>query len=193
MQWRRGRRSWAGLRSRPRWRRDQDLRRWRPVAERLMRPNRVEQPSDGTPTGPSNASFFIHGILGGRQVHIDEVIDKHGAAVFRCSVSGQASDRWLEVPAWMFDRVPSASWRITDCSERRLCRAGHPGETAPRHGHPIAIAGDGRSIGLSRESGRCPCRASPRHTGSICSRSGTMPTRCRRRTGKRCRPRRADQ
>lgn len=32
----------------------------------------------------------------GRLVHIHEVIDKHGAGVFRSAVSGQASDRWLE-------------------------------------------------------------------------------------------------
>lgn len=32
----------------------------------------------------------------GRQVHIHEVIEKGDAAVFRCSVSGQASDRWLQ-------------------------------------------------------------------------------------------------
>lgn len=48
----------------------------------------------------------------GRQVHIHEVIEKGDAAVFRCSVSGQASDRWLEVPGWMFDRILSASWGI---------------------------------------------------------------------------------
>lgn len=33
-------------------------------------------------------------------------------AVFRCTLSGQ-SLRWLEIPAWMFDRVVSSNWRIT--------------------------------------------------------------------------------
>ena len=32
----------------------------------------------------------------GQQVHIHEVIDKNDSAVFRCSLSGQLSDRWLE-------------------------------------------------------------------------------------------------
>ncbi len=49
----------------------------------------------------------------GHQVHIHKVIDKNDATVFRCSLSGRASDRWLEVPAWMFDRVSSARWQIT--------------------------------------------------------------------------------
>jgi hypothetical protein len=40
------------------------------------------------------------------------VIEKGDAAIFRCSLSGRATDRWLEVPAWMFDRVVSANWRI---------------------------------------------------------------------------------
>tara|TARA_R110002167_G_scaffold38412_17_gene119658 strand:- start:952 stop:1638 length:687 start_codon:yes stop_codon:yes gene_type:complete len=48
----------------------------------------------------------------GRQVHIHEVIEKGNVTVFRCSLSGHASDRWLEVPAWMFDRTADASWRI---------------------------------------------------------------------------------
>src|SRR3977135_2319451 len=45
-------------------------------------------------------------------VHIHEVIEKSGREVFRCSRSGRASDRWLEVPAWMFDRAGSAAWRV---------------------------------------------------------------------------------
>jgi hypothetical protein len=45
-------------------------------------------------------------------VHIHEVIEKASGKVFRCSLSGVASDRWLEVPAWMFDRAASATWRV---------------------------------------------------------------------------------
>ncbi|MER9651748.1 hypothetical protein [Mesorhizobium sp. M0199] len=42
----------------------------------------------------------------------DRQIDKKDAAVFRCTLSGQSLHRWLEIPAWMFDRVVSANWRI---------------------------------------------------------------------------------
>jgi hypothetical protein len=45
-------------------------------------------------------------------VHIHEVVEKAGREVFRCSLSGQASGRWLEIPAWMFDRAACAAWRV---------------------------------------------------------------------------------
>src|SRR5258708_9666311 len=45
-------------------------------------------------------------------VHIHEVVGKAGGEVFRCSLSGQASGRWLEIPAWMFDRAARAAWRV---------------------------------------------------------------------------------
>src|SRR5918996_2280186 len=41
----------------------------------------------------------------GRSVHVHEVIEKAGWTAFRCSLTGVASDRLLEVPVWMFDRV----------------------------------------------------------------------------------------
>ena len=36
---------------------------------------------------------------------IHEAIEKADGAVFRCTLSGSEADRWLEVPAWMFDRA----------------------------------------------------------------------------------------
>ena len=36
---------------------------------------------------------------------IHETVDKADGVVFRCTLSGSAADRWLEVPAWMFDRA----------------------------------------------------------------------------------------
>jgi hypothetical protein len=44
----------------------------------------------------------------GRSVAIHEVIVKGGREVFRCSVEGHPSGRWLELPAWMFDRAACA-------------------------------------------------------------------------------------
>jgi hypothetical protein len=39
------------------------------------------------------------------RVAIHEAVDKSDGVVFRCTLSGPAADRWLEVPAWMFDRA----------------------------------------------------------------------------------------
>jgi hypothetical protein len=39
------------------------------------------------------------------QVAIHEAIEKADGVVFRCTLSGSDADRWLEVPAWMFERA----------------------------------------------------------------------------------------
>jgi hypothetical protein len=52
------------------------------------------------------------------RVAIHEAIDKADGVVFRCSLSGSGADRWLEVPAWMFDRARcrfAAADRIAFC------------------------------------------------------------------------------
>ena len=41
----------------------------------------------------------------GRRVCIHGTVDKDGYVVFRCTLDGSQTDRWLEVPAWMFDRT----------------------------------------------------------------------------------------
>ena len=41
----------------------------------------------------------------GMRVAIHEVVDKADDVIFRCTLNGSAADRWLEVPAWMFDRT----------------------------------------------------------------------------------------
>jgi hypothetical protein len=41
----------------------------------------------------------------GMWVAIHEAIDKADGVVFRCTLSGSAAERWLEVPAWMFERA----------------------------------------------------------------------------------------
>ena len=41
----------------------------------------------------------------GRRVCIHGAVDKAGYVVFRCTLDGSQADRWLEVPAWMFDRT----------------------------------------------------------------------------------------
>jgi hypothetical protein len=41
----------------------------------------------------------------GMTVHIHQVVEKRLIGTLRCSVDGAASGRWLELPAWMFDRA----------------------------------------------------------------------------------------
>lgn len=41
----------------------------------------------------------------GRRVCVHGAVDKADDVVFRCTLDGSRSDRWLEVPAWMFDRT----------------------------------------------------------------------------------------
>ncbi|MBV8901077.1 MAG: hypothetical protein JOY92_13300 [Verrucomicrobia bacterium] len=41
----------------------------------------------------------------GMRVAIHETIAKSDGVAFRCTLSGSASDRWLGVPAWMFERA----------------------------------------------------------------------------------------
>lgn len=46
---------------------------------------------------------------------LHEAIDKVDGVVFRCIPSGDHADRWLEIPAWMFDRAacPDPSRLVT--------------------------------------------------------------------------------
>src|ERR1700704_6820933 len=41
----------------------------------------------------------------GRRVCVHQTVDKADDVVFRCTLDGSQADRWLEVPAWMFDRM----------------------------------------------------------------------------------------
>ncbi|MGY3079213.1 hypothetical protein ACVWZZ_005621 [Bradyrhizobium sp. LM6.10] len=41
----------------------------------------------------------------GCRVCVHGAVDKAGDVAFRCTLDGSQADRWLEVPAWMFDRT----------------------------------------------------------------------------------------
>jgi hypothetical protein len=41
----------------------------------------------------------------GLPVFVHQAIAKPGHIVFRCTLSGSDASRWLEIPAWMFDRA----------------------------------------------------------------------------------------
>jgi Transposase len=48
-------------------------------------------------------------------VRVHETIEKVGGTVLRCSRDGQARERWLELPVWMFDRSAClAMWIARD-------------------------------------------------------------------------------
>jgi hypothetical protein len=85
----------------------------------------------------------------GRLVHVHEVIDRTGGEVCRCSLSCFTSDRWLEVPAWMFDQAARATWRMSAgphvdmaalCLLATLLRKAAPASTAVSRS-PVSVGG----------------------------------------------------
>src|SRR5947209_11936795 len=50
----------------------------------------------------------------GLRFGVHAAIERSSGTVFRCSLSGSDADRWLEVPAWMFDRSACAKVRVAD-------------------------------------------------------------------------------
>ena len=44
--------------------------------------------------------------------HIHEAIERPGGVVFRCDLTASDANRWLEIPAWMFDRSACAKMRL---------------------------------------------------------------------------------
>ncbi len=48
----------------------------------------------------------------GLWVGVHEAIEKSDAIIFRCNLSGSDAVRWLEIPAWMFDRSACARVRV---------------------------------------------------------------------------------
>src|ERR1700758_719765 len=48
----------------------------------------------------------------GLQVAIHAAIERPDGVVFRCDLAASDSERWLEIPAWMFDRSACAKVRL---------------------------------------------------------------------------------
>src|SRR5260221_2264522 len=83
--------------------------RRRVLVDRKVRASRVIQQRLRTPTGPFFARFFIGIILGlVAEFCVHKAVDKADDVVFRSTLDGSQADRWLEVPAWMFDRMACA-------------------------------------------------------------------------------------
>ncbi len=70
-----------------------------------MRPHFVVQEGLRTPTGPfSENCLSLASVV--RDGGGDPRVGRQGRwCRLRCTLSGSAADRWLEVPAWMFDRA----------------------------------------------------------------------------------------
>jgi hypothetical protein len=60
----------------------------------------------------------------GLRIGVHEAIKRSGEVVFRCSLSGADVDRWLEIPAWMFER--------SACAKVRVAAHAHPDLSALR-------------------------------------------------------------
>jgi len=48
----------------------------------------------------------------GLRIGIHEAIERPGGVVFRCDLTASDANRWLEIPAWMFDRSACAKVRL---------------------------------------------------------------------------------
>ena len=48
----------------------------------------------------------------GLRIGIHEAIERPGGVVFRCDLTASDANRWLEIPAWMFDRSSCAKVRL---------------------------------------------------------------------------------
>jgi hypothetical protein len=44
----------------------------------------------------------------GLRVGVYATVEKSGGIIFRCNLTGSDADRWLEIPAWVFDRSACA-------------------------------------------------------------------------------------
>ena len=133
-----------------------------------MRMAVVVERGDGTPTGRArrkSARFCIAGILGGGALCVSTRRLRRKPAL-RCSLEGCDAGRWLELPAWMLDRVSCAPMRIEErpCVDVGALSAltavlATTGRVARRP--VVARSGFGRRMGLLQpESGRHPCHAS---------------------------------
>jgi hypothetical protein len=48
----------------------------------------------------------------GLRIGIHEAMERPGGVVFRCDLTASDANRWLEIPAWMFDRSACAKVRL---------------------------------------------------------------------------------
>ncbi|MGY3461816.1 hypothetical protein ACVWW5_007266 [Bradyrhizobium sp. LM3.4] len=99
----------------------------------------------------------------GCRVCVHGAVDKAGDVAFRCTLDGSQADRWLEVPAWMFDRTacPDAEPHFDSsavCQHRRTCGALCASRSSVEGSNAISCPAFWRIQRLSRpESGSDSC------------------------------------
>jgi hypothetical protein len=92
----------------------------------------------------------------GGVVWVHEAVEKAGGSILRCSRDSVASERWLELPAWMFDRATCLSMRIASgpvvtfaalaALQELLAAALADGDTASPSNAPVSSpAGEARN------------------------------------------------
>src|SRR5205807_4626387 len=117
------------------------------------------------PTEPSFENCCTHGISG--LVSGSAFMGRsrgREALFFRCSLSGSDADRWLEVPAWMFDQ--SACARVRVAADAHVDLAALTALAALlQHGLSDGFASSNAPLsgatGLSRDQNRGDVHATP--------------------------------
>ena len=97
-------------------------------------------------------------------VHVHEVIEKGAGEVLRCSRNAVDADRWLELPAWMFDRAACLPMRIDDRPRVDVAALSALGALLAVAAALSSPSSNAPVLGAAREplqpeSGRCPCDA----------------------------------
>src|SRR5215469_1946813 len=77
-----------------------------------MRTTLVIQQGFRTPTEPSFGNSYIHGIRG--LAFASAFTSRSTGRKASLFTNGSDADRWLEVPAWMFDRSACAKVRVSN-------------------------------------------------------------------------------
>ncbi len=103
----------------------------------------------------------------GRVVDVHEVIEKGSSCVFRCSLEGGPSGRWIELPVWMFDRGICLSLRVVASPQvdraallvLKECLA-HASGAAPREARPSNVPVSGAEKNSCNRN-RGPAHATP--------------------------------
>src|SRR5215831_15965794 len=73
---------------------------------------RREDNAHSTEVGDEREVLYPWHPWAGCIVRVHEAVEKVDGAVLRCSLEGGSRERWLEVPAWMFDRARCLPMRI---------------------------------------------------------------------------------
>lgn len=99
-------------------------------------------------------------------VHVHGLIEKASGDVLRCSRDDEAPGRWLELPAWMFDRAACLPMEIAACPRVDLAALSELwallGEAAGGDGQTSLNAPDSGAAGESHDPNRGDAHATPR-------------------------------